>query len=205
MTPKEIRAHYSPSNPFAEKAASAWERYNRVAGHTAHDAGMARSFPLGPGYGRKGAAKRLEAHIARATKSLYYYRKAKCLESQAEDYHEGRIDAQSRSLKGRFPPERKKNTQSRTTPGQRIKKAKELRGDKPAWTVPATVWADATGYLGGINRQQIIAQHQEAIEQALADGHPVPVDVLTDYPTATEWGSPNTINRTENQECALPQ
>ncbi|MBX6421913.1 MAG: hypothetical protein IRZ06_13035, partial [Nevskia sp.] len=83
--PESVR----PENPFAEKAARARQEYERLTRPTAHDVGMANSFPLGAGFGREGGGKKIDAAIDRAVEAQRALRDAEHYEALAKAFDAG--------------------------------------------------------------------------------------------------------------------
>jgi len=76
-------------NPFAEKAARARQEFERLIRPTAHDVGMAESFPLGAGFGREGGGKKIDAAIDRAVEAQRALRDAEHYEALAKAFDAG--------------------------------------------------------------------------------------------------------------------
>ena len=149
----------STYNPFRNKATRARavaDRYNRP---TAHDAAMAQAFPLGAGYGRKGADKRIEATITRAGKAIEAARRAAYLEAQADAFDAGTINAQGRRMSAAAWERSDKRADYQERKAARIAAARAACEGKRKHEIPAETWADAWGYLGGPARAMIIAEH----------------------------------------------
>lgn len=79
-------------NPYREKATAARAKADRLSAPTAHEAAMAHAFPLGAGYGRKGAEKRIEARVNRAAKAIKAANLARALEAKADRWDRGERD-----------------------------------------------------------------------------------------------------------------
>ena len=173
---------YKPGNPFADKAIHARTLADRLNAPTAHERGMAQSFPLGAGFGRPGGAKRIDASVNRAGRAVEAEKRARYLEAQAAAFDAGTIDAQGRRRSPASDARSDKAAAYRDKRQTRIEAAKTDRGDKPKWEVPGSIWADSTGNLGGGARQLILGEHREAVEKALVDGLFVPDEVLAEYP-----------------------
>lgn len=176
-----LMARYKPGNPFARKAARARLAYQRLSPPTAHEKGMANSFPLGAGFGRKTDAKRLDRTINRAVGAVQALQEATYREAQAEAFDKGAINAQGRrrSPAGDLRSEKREATNDARK--ARIEKAKQARGDKQPWQVPMSVYADSTGYLAGGGRRLIEGDHREHVKKALAAGKEVPAEVLAEH------------------------
>ena len=89
-------------NPFREKATRARTEANRLNGTDARDAAMARSFPLGAGYGHgsvRSRERRMDARIDRAVSAVKARELAEYLEAQADAYDAGRINTQGRAVR----------------------------------------------------------------------------------------------------------
>src|SRR3990167_1260162 len=174
---------YKADNPFAAKAIAARRVADRLnSSSSAHDRGMAQSFPLGAGFGRNGGEKRIEASINRAVKAVEAEKLARHLEAQASAFDEGKITAQGRRRSPAFDARSDKAAVASDNRKARIAAAVAERGEQERWQVRGAVWADAAGYLGGSGRELVLADHREAVEKALAQGRQVPADVLADYP-----------------------
>ena len=142
-------------NPFRAKAIKAREIADRYSRPTAHDAAMANAFPLGAGFGRKGADKHLESTIRRATKAVAARERAAWLEAQAVAFDAGKINAQ-----GRRPSiNADKNAAAADRRKARIADAKARCEGKRRHEVNAETWADAFGYFGGPARAMVIEDH----------------------------------------------
>ncbi len=181
-TVQEQRAPYGPGNPFAARAVAARARYARLIEPTAREREMEQAFPLGTGYGRKGGERRIEATINRAVEAEQARKDAEYYGAAAAAFDRREINAQGRALSAagrQRSDERQAATERRHT---RIAAAKALRGDRPAWEVPAAAWADSSGYLSGSGRDLVLHDHRSAVEEALRVGELVPADVLADYP-----------------------
>lgn len=91
------------SNPFRKRAEAARRRADDLAGRrSARDAGMAASFPLGPGVGRGTEAlrgKAIDASVDQAVAVTKAEKEARRLEAQVKAFDEGRINAQGRSIR----------------------------------------------------------------------------------------------------------
>ncbi len=176
-------AQYQPGNPFAEKAIRSRKLYEQAIQPTAHEKAMEQAFPIGAGFGRgKDRGKKLDQRIDRAVKAEHYRRDAEHYEAKARAFDEGTVNAQGRAISAesiKRSDERKNYQQTRA---ERIARAKEIRGSKEQWQVPGGVWADSSGYFAGSGRNLVLSDHREAVEKALAEGKPVPTEVLADYP-----------------------
>lgn len=179
-------ARYQPGNPFASKAARARLAYQRLSSTTAHDKAMANAFPLGAGFGRKSDAKRMDRTINRAVGAVQALQEATYREAQAEAFDKGAINAQGRRMSAAGNLRSEKREVANEARKARIEKAKQERGDKLPWQVPAKVYADSTGYLAGGGRRLIEGDHREHVAKAIAAGKEVPADVLAEYRSFAE-------------------
>lgn len=89
-------------NPYRAAAEAARKKADALSRPTAYDEAMRNAFPLGAGYGRKGAGKRIEARVNRATKAVKAAHLASQLEAKADAYDRGDITEHGR------PPARPK-------------------------------------------------------------------------------------------------
>ena len=169
-------------NPFRGKALAAREKADRLNRPTAHDAAMEKAFPLGGGFGRPGASKRIDGSVHRATEAVDAKKNADYLEAQAAAYDRGEINAQGRRITLASQARSVKREEYQDKRSERVDRAKaELKG-KERWQVPANVYADSTNNLGGGARALVLNDHRESVEKAIADGKAVPTEVLKDYP-----------------------
>lgn len=67
---------------LSAKIESKKKQLMKVVGPTAHESEMAKSFPLGPGYGRKGGAEKLDATIDKAVKATQLRSEINMLEAR---------------------------------------------------------------------------------------------------------------------------
>jgi hypothetical protein len=182
---------YKPGNQFAERAARARLAYERLAPPSAHDKAMANAFPLGAGFGRKGAAKRMDQTINRAVGAVQALQEATYREGQAQAFDRGEINAQGRRVTREGNLRSEKRGAANVARKERIEKARKERGDKEPWQLLAVVYADSTGYLAGGARRLIESEHREAVEQALAAGKDVPEEVRAEHRASVathSWG-----------------
>ena len=182
---RAARASYKPGNPFADRAMRAREKSDRLSGRrNARDEAMRASFPLGAGFGRPGdrSGKGIEQTVNHAVETVQAQKDADYLEAQARAFDEGKINAQGRAWGPQQEARAEKRATRQATRDERIATAREAKGDKLAWQVPAEVWADASGNLGGGARKLVLAGHREAVETALKEGQSVPANVLAGYP-----------------------
>ncbi|MBX6420186.1 MAG: hypothetical protein IRZ06_04135, partial [Nevskia sp.] len=126
--------------------------------------------------------KKIDAAIDRAVEAQRALRDAEHYEALAKAFDAGEIDAQGRSLLPEAVARRETRERHQESREERIAKAQEIVRGRPAWQVPRSVWADATGNLGGQARQLVEHDHREAVKAALARGESVPAEVLADYP-----------------------
>lgn len=149
-------------NPFRDKATRARAAYERTANVTsAHERGMAESFPLGAGFGRRGDSQRIERTISRACDSVRKLERARYLEAQADSYDRGEINAQGRRWNAERQQasdkraEQKAKRDARQAAAQAVLAANGRKGLDPA------TWADAHGYFGGSGRALVMADQEE--------------------------------------------
>ena len=156
----------SSYNPFREKAEAARKKAEALNRPTAYETAMAEAFPLGGGYGRRGGAKRLDARIARATKSIEANKKSAYYENCARLFDEGRINAQGRTIRPGTAERSAKKDAAKASREERIAAAQKAMEGKDPLTIDPATFATAKGYLGGAARQLVMAEHQERINQA---------------------------------------
>lgn len=183
MTREELVARYKPGNPFAVRAANARLKANRLSRPTAHERGMAESFPLGGGFGRPGADKRIERSVNKAAEFVKAHNDATWYEAQAASYDEGKINQHGRRPAQNAAEDKIKREELKDRASQA--KQQRMRPDgtwKAMWEVPAAVVADSVKQFKGGGRDLIFYDHRAAVEQALSEGKPVPAEVLADYP-----------------------
>jgi hypothetical protein len=183
---KELVGRYKPDNPFAEKAARARAKYERLVQPTARDKAMEQAFPLGAGYGRKGGEKRIESTVNRAVEAEQARKDAEYDEARAAAFDRGEVNAQGRSITKESQERSEKRQASEKDRAQRMQEATAARAGKQKWQVPASVWADSTGNFGGGARKLIIAEHNEAVIKALEEGKDVPLEVLAELPPTVD-------------------
>lgn len=158
-------------NPFRFKATKARALADRLNGKTttAHDAAMAASFPLGPGFGHGSArsrAKRIDASITRAVKATEAERRARFLESQAHAFDLGLINSQGRARSAASDARSAKREAAKAKREEKIAAARAEVESKPRHEVSPEVWATAHGYLGGSARKLVMSEHAEYIATA---------------------------------------
>jgi phospholipid N-methyltransferase len=183
---KELVGRYKPDNPFAEKAARARAKYERMVQPTARDKAMEQAFPLGAGYGRKGGEKRIESTVNRAVEAEQARKDAEYDEARAAAFDRGEVNAQGRSITKESQERSEKRQASEKDRAKRIQEATAARAGKQKWQVPASVWADSTGNFGGGARKLIVAEHNEAVIKALDEGKDVPLEVLAELPPTVD-------------------
>ena len=173
-------------NPFASRATTSRAKYNRLAKPATRDLAMEEAFPLGTGYGRRGAGKRLDSHIDRAVQTEKARKDAEWYKANAAAFDRGEINAQ-----GRAPAkDAGAAAERRARLDARMIAAELERAGKEQWQVRGSVIADSSRQFGGAGRKLILAEHRDLVEWALFEGLDVPADVLTDYPdlqAAAEW------------------
>ena len=89
-------------NPFRDKAERARKIYERLSGRTSREEAMAKSFPLGVGFGRGTQASRdkaIDSSVNRASAAVKAKERMDYLEAQAAAYDRGEITAQGRRVK----------------------------------------------------------------------------------------------------------
>lgn len=146
-------------NPFRDKATRARAKADRLTGPTAHDKAMADAFPLGPGFGRPGAARRIDASVNRAVGWVNADRDARYLEAQADAYDRGEVDAQGRMVTAASLTRSEKREAARQARLAKIAAAQgRIDGADPA-TVSPEDWATAHGHLAGPARALVMADH----------------------------------------------
>ncbi len=187
-TPSQVPT-FSPGNPFAEKARRARALADSLSDtRTAHEKGMAEAFPLGAGFGRGSAhsrSKKIDASVNRAVRAVEAEKNARYLEAQASAYEAGEIDAQGRRITKESQARSVARERQKLGREERIAAAKAQLEGRERWEVPQAVYADSTGNLGGGARKLMESDHREYVERALAEGKPVPPEVLADYPDLT--------------------
>ncbi len=157
-------------NPFRDRAIRARALADRLNRPTAREQAMADAFPLGPGFGRPGAGRRVDASVSRAVKAVDAERQARALEAKADAFDRGEVNAQGR----RWSPAQQARADRRSAVAAqrdaRIEAARAQVAGREPWEVPAEVWADASGSLAGSARQLVLADHREAVARARAAG-----------------------------------
>lgn len=180
----QVRVLYQPApdNPFAAKAARARARYEALTASTAHERGMAEAFPVGPGFGHDGDAGRADASIDRAVLAERARRETAHYEGRAQAFEAGTIDAAGRPISEAATARGEARRTAAEKRATRIATAKQAVGEQSATDVPAAVWADAQGHLGGAARELVLQDHRDAVTAAVHASQFVPDEVLKDYP-----------------------
>ncbi len=156
---------HRPGNPFRERAIRARAKADKLSGRrTAHEQGMANSFPLGAGYGRAGGAKRIERSIDRAVAAVKANEDALWLESSADAYDQGRINAQGRRWDAHKQAMSEKREATKAKRDARIAEARAIVDSKPRHEVDCDTWATAQGYMAGPGRELIKHDQSEYIK-----------------------------------------
>lgn len=213
---RELTGRYKPGNPFAEKAAKARARAERLAAglETERDRAMSEAFPLGGGFqggSQRSNDRRIDSAVDRATRWQEAEKEAAWREGQAEAFDAGRINAQGRMEDAGVRARRERREANAAKRAERRAAAEAQVGDGPKWRVTPDVWADSTGNFGGGAREFVLAGHREAVKQALAAGEQVPAEVLAAYPdlqapkVRTESESDSTGQPTAPQDGAPPE
>lgn len=177
-----LKSRYKPNNPFAEKAARARLKYERLIQPSARDEAMAQSFPLGPGYGRPGGKRRVEQTIDRAVAAQAALREAEYREAQAQAFDAGRINAQGRATSPEAHARAEKRQRDQRSRNERFDAATIAREGKEPWQVTSAIYTDSAKVFGGNPLKFLQAEHRQAVADAIAQGNAVPVDVLAEYP-----------------------
>lgn len=163
------------TNPFRAKAIRARSRYERLAGvRTAREKAMEQAFPLGPGYGRKGGARRIESSVNRAVASVEAHRRAVYLEAQADAFDQGRINAQGRRINPGSLARSEKRDAAKERREARITAAREAIVGKQRHEITPEQWADANGAFGANVRALVMYEQQERISAAVGSAVQVP-------------------------------
>lgn len=160
-------------NPFRWKADRARAKANRLNGATesAHERGMAQSFPLGAGFGHGSArarAKAIDSSVTRAVRAVEAERIATFLERQAHAFDLGLIDAQGRARNAERDARSDKRAAAKEKREARIAAATAERESKPRHEVSPETWADSFGYLGGPGRALVMQEQADYIAQVKA-------------------------------------
>lgn len=138
MDLKELIACYREGNPFAERAAKARLRYEKLSRPSARHLAMVESFPLGVGYdGSKAAGRRIDASIKKAKNAVETKCFAERLELQAATFDEGKINAQGRSISMASLARSEKREAQKEKREARIAAAKAQLAGKECWEVTA--------------------------------------------------------------------
>ncbi len=117
-TREQLVSRYKPGNPFAEKAAIAREKADRLNAPTARDQAMRESFPLGGGFGNSQGRKAFNASFGRAAEAVKWSKEAAMRENQARAFDEGKINWQGRSIEkfAKTPPTNQSGGVNETSP-----------------------------------------------------------------------------------------
>lgn len=155
---------------FRSRAIRARALADKLNRPTAHESGMAQAFPLGAGFGRRGSTKRMERSIDRAVDAVAAEKEARYLESQAEAFDRGEIDARGRRIDAASCARSEKRASAKERREERIAAAQAVCANTPRELVSPETWADAAWALGGSGRALLMSEQREYIERWRAEG-----------------------------------
>lgn len=159
------RRNRATHNPFRAKAEAARRRADALNRPTAQAEAMADAFPLGPGFGRRGSERRIEASVSRAVAAAEAEQRARYLEAQAAAFDTGEINAQGRHMDRAARERSDKRHEQQQKREQRITAARAICDAQPRHEVSPEDWATASGYLAGSSRALVMAEQAEYIEK----------------------------------------